>query len=146
MKFHTVTLPKTSEKADAETRRQAEGLRTKLLDGADFATIARAWSNDSHAEKGGEWGWLRIAELTDAFREAVQKTKTGGIGEIIDQENSFILLRVDDYRAPPTPPFEKVQEDITQHLKGLKSKHRVDARLAQLRSEADIRQLAPAGK
>ena len=78
------------------------------------------------------------------MRDAVLKTKTGGISELIEQGSHFILLRVDDYRAPETPPFEKVQEDIARLLKKEKTQERVKAQTDQLRHEADIQMLAPA--
>lgn len=144
VKIRTLTLPKNPEQPEDETRRQAQGLRTRILAGADFAATARTHSQDSHAENGGAWDWTPVADLTAPVRDAVLKTKTGGISELIEQGSHFILLRVDDYRAPETPPFEKVQEDIARLLKKEKTQERVKAQTDQLRHEADIQMLAPA--
>jgi hypothetical protein len=147
VRMHTLSIPKgTGPAASTSSRRHAEELRAQLQSGADFAKSARANSQDSHAEAGGAWDWVMTDGLTKPVRDAVNKTQKGQLSEVIDQDGTFIILRVDDYRAPPTPPFDQVKEDIARQLQKEKSSERVEARLAELRGSADIRLLAPAGK
>ena len=146
VKIHTLSIPQTFGKTEDETRRTAQGLRTRILEGADFAATARKESQDSHAEDGGAWDWTTISDLSAPVSDAIQQTQTGQISALIEQGSTFIILRVDDYRAPATPPFEKVQEDISQLLEKEKRQERLDAQMAQLRSTANIQLLAPAEK
>ena len=112
VKIRTLTIPKTQ----ADARKLAESLRKKILNGADFAEIARASSQDSHAEDGGAWDWLPLSDFTDHVRNVAAKTKKGQVSEVIEQEGTFIILRVDDRRAPAPPAFEKVQSEVTKAL------------------------------
>ncbi|WP_395752530.1 peptidylprolyl isomerase [Prosthecobacter sp.] len=143
VKFHTVSIPKASRKPVAEVRREAEELLAKLIKGEDFGAVARKWSSDSRAEYGGTWDWMAVADLTDPLREAVDKTATGKFSELIDQADTFIILRLDDYRTPtPTPPFEKVQEDIVKLLEKQKYEEKIEAAMEKLSSAAKIQKLA----
>ncbi|WP_395746584.1 hypothetical protein [Prosthecobacter sp.] len=49
-----------------------------------------------------------------------------------------VLLRVDDQRAPPPPPFEKVKDEVTRLLQAEQRQQRITARLAELRQKAEI--------
>ncbi|MBP6195557.1 MAG: peptidylprolyl isomerase, partial [Methyloversatilis sp.] len=52
-------LIKTSEVVnDAEARRRLVGLKERIVNGGDFAELARTNSQDMSAAKGGELGWL----------------------------------------------------------------------------------------
>ena len=131
------TIPKTQ----ADARKTADNLRKKILNGADFAEIARASSQDSHAEDGGDWDWLPLSDFTDHVRKVAASTKKGQISEVIEQGGSFIILRVDDRRPPAPPAFEKVQSEVAKALKEEKSKERIDSKLNKLREKADIQMM-----
>lgn len=137
IKIRTLSIPKTQ----TDARETAESLRKKILGGADFAETARASSQDSHAEDGGAWDWITLSDLSDHVRKAAAKTPKGQLGELIEQENTFIILRVDDRRAPPPPPFEKVKAEVTQALETEVAQQRNAASLKELRDKADIRKL-----
>lgn len=137
VKIRTISIPK----AQADARTKAEGLRKKILSGADFAETARASSQDSHAEDGGAWDWCPLTDLSDHVRKAATKTLKGQVSDLIEQEDTFIILRVDDRRAPPPPAFEKVQAEVTQALKEEKSKERIEYQTNKLREKADIQMM-----
>jgi peptidyl-prolyl cis-trans isomerase SurA len=137
VKIRTISIPKTQ----ADARKLADSLRKKILNGADFAEIARASSQDSHAEDGGAWDWLPLSDFTDGVRKVAAKTKKGQVSEIIEQDGTFIILRVDDRRAPAPPAFEKVQSEVTKALEQEKSKERADYKINKLREKADIQMM-----
>ncbi len=45
---------------------------------------------------------------------------------------------MDDQRAPPPPPFEKVKDEVTRLLQAEQRQQRITARLAELRQKAEI--------
>ena len=137
VKIRTISIPKTQ----ADARKTAESLRKKILTGADFAETARASSQDSHAEDGGAWDWTPLTDFSSHVRKVASSTKKGQVSEVIEQEGTFIILRVDDRRAPSPPPFEKVKDKAAQALKEEKSKERIDNRLTELREKADIQMM-----
>lgn len=55
----------TEERTLDEARALAESVRAQLLEGADFAELARRWSSASNAGRGGEFGWMTRSTLTE---------------------------------------------------------------------------------
>ena len=139
VKFHTVTIRKTT----ADARGQAESLRTKLSKGGDFAEIARANSTDSRAAEGGEWPWMRTADLDGIVRAAVKKTKKGELSEVLEQQEDFVVLRVDDSKAAEQMSFESVKKEVENSLRLEVGREHFEQRMIQLRKKADIQKHAP---
>ena len=137
LKIRTISIPNTQ----ADARKTAESLRKKILAGADFAETARASSQDSHADEGGAWGWTLLTDLSDHVRKTAAKTPKGQVGELIEQEGTFIILRVDDRRVPALPAFEKVKSEVTEALGEEKSRERIEQQLGKLREKADIQMM-----
>ena len=144
VKLHSLTILETLHQTDAATRAHVENLRTRILEGADFATLARAESKDSHADEGGAWGWTPLTALSEDVRATVAKTPKGSVSGIIEQTGFFIIVRVDDRRTPGPPPFEKVQEEATRLLQDELAQERLQKTLTRLRAAADIKKLGPA--
>ncbi len=141
VKLHTLTLIHPGP----EARREAEMLRTRILKGADFGELARTRSQDSHAEDGGAWEWTPVADLSPQVKAAISQTRKGGVSGLVEQEGRLIILRVDDRRASPAPPFEKVKTEVTRILQDEQRQKRIAARLDELRRKADIRLLETPG-
>jgi peptidyl-prolyl cis-trans isomerase SurA len=143
VKLHTITIPETLHQTDAATRTHVENLRTQLANGANFPTLARAESKDSHAEDGGAWGWTPITELSEKVRAAIARTPDGTVSGIIEQPGLFILVSVEARRTPPPQPFEKVKNQAANLLKQELGNQHVEKVLVRLRAAADIQKLEP---
>ncbi len=141
VKLHTITIPETLHQTDAATRTHVERLRTQLINGASFPTLARAESKDSHAEDGGAWGWTPVTELSEKVRAALATTPDGTVSSIIEQPGVFILVSVEARRTPPPQPFEKVKDQASKLLKQEIGNQHIDKVLVRLRAAADIQKL-----
>lgn len=68
------------EKTEAENKakKEAEDLIKKLDEGADFASLAKEYSDDSaNAENGGELGYFNRGQMDEAFEEAAVSLEVG---------------------------------------------------------------------
>ncbi|HEY8036963.1 MAG TPA: peptidylprolyl isomerase [Methylobacter sp.] len=90
MDNHTITktkvrhiLVKTNELVDdAEAKKRLLALKERIADGDDFASLARAHSDDKgSALKGGSLDWVGPGDLVKPFEEAMAKL---GINEVSD--------------------------------------------------------------
>ena len=80
--------------------RLADSLATALRAGADFATLAARFSDDSStAVAGGELGWFRRGLMVPAFENAAFSLKPGEISHPVETAFGFHIIRVD--RAQP---------------------------------------------
>jgi parvulin-like peptidyl-prolyl isomerase len=142
IKISTITIPKFSGETGATPESQkklAQELRTKILNGADFAATAKAYSQDSRAENGGSWDWMARTDMMPAIANAAIALKTGGISEIIDQETSYIIVACDAKKLGTAPPMDKMRLDIEKMINQEKSKAAVDAWMESIRKKHVIK-------
>ena len=65
-----------------DTREQAEALRAQILDGADFAQLAREHSTDpGSGPNGGDLGWFGRGVMVAPFEEAAFALPVGRVSE-----------------------------------------------------------------
>ncbi len=139
VKFHTLTILGTT----ANARSLAEGLRTRLVNGGDFAEMARENSKDSRADDGGEWPWTRLSDINDLVGNAMAKMKKGEVSAVLEEAGTLVILRVDDIRETEPKPFENVKEEVKKSLMEELAREQIEKRLSRLREAADIQKMGP---
>ena len=142
VKISTITIPKFTGEAGATPESQkklAAEVRSKILNGADFATTARAYSQDSRAEFGGAWEWMERTELMPAIANAAMDLKVGGVSPILEQETSYIIVSCDAKKLGDAPSMEKMRPDLQKMINQEKSKKTIDEWMERLRQKAVIR-------
>jgi peptidyl-prolyl cis-trans isomerase D len=91
-----VWLDRTPTAADtAAALDRARAIRAELLDGADFAEVARRESADSVSARDGGRVEVRRGEMVQAFEEAAFAQPVGRIGEPVATPFGFHIIRVD---------------------------------------------------
>ncbi len=140
VKFHTLTILKTS----ANARMLADSLRTRMVNGGDFAEMARENSADSRAGDGGAWPWTSLADINDQVGMVLAKMKKGELSEVLEEPDTFLLLRVDDIRESDPLPYESVKEVVKKSLMDELAKERIENRLCRLRESAAIQKMGSA--
>ncbi len=77
--------------------KKAKKLRKKLVRGADFASLARRYSDDPGSRPtGGEFGWVRWGEFVSEFEEAVAQLKPGELSEPVRTPFGYHLIQLVD--------------------------------------------------
>ena len=84
-------------------------LEFRLRAGADFATLARANSQDTlSAARGGELGWISPGETVPAFEDAFNRLSVGEISAPVKTEFGWHLIQVTEHRDhDSTEQFER---------------------------------------
>lgn len=141
VRLHSLTIPETLHQTDAATRRHIESLRTRIIQGTDFTTLARAESKDSHAEDGGAWDWTPVSVLSEKVRAALAQPPKGAVSPVIEQNGTLTILRVEDRRLSAPPPYDKVEKEAAQLLKQELGEERIERTLLRLRAAADIQKM-----
>ena len=95
----------------------AQNTRAKLAGGDDFGDCARRVSEDGKAEKGGDWGWVEIADLRKELAGAVTALKPGGVSDVITVEGDYYIVKSEEFQAAGTTPFEEVRAAIENELR-----------------------------
>ncbi len=89
-----------TDQADSEARDRLQAIRDTIESGAaSFAEMAREYSDDQSASKGGDLGWFAQGSMVDAFEDAVFDADAGRLLGPIRSKFGYHLIRV-DARAP----------------------------------------------
>ncbi len=78
----------------AAQQKQAEDIRQLLLDGEDFAKLAKEFSACPSKENGGALGSFTKGQMVPAFEEAAFSREIGAIGPIIRTQYGYHILKV----------------------------------------------------
>jgi parvulin-like peptidyl-prolyl isomerase len=117
LQISTITIPKASRESgttdNSQQKQLAEGVRTQLETGADFAELARKYSQDRHGPDGGKWDWMESQSMNAIVAEAAHALKPGESSPVIEDKTAYIIVRLDAIKPSPTAPtLEKVRGEI----------------------------------
>ncbi|WP_149913274.1 peptidylprolyl isomerase [Sphingobacterium cavernae] len=88
----------TKEEKD-QFRKKAEGYRQQVLNGSDFGTIARLYSEDGSAPYGGELGFNTRENWVKEFSANAFRLKKGEISPVFETQFGFHFLQVLERRG-----------------------------------------------
>jgi len=91
-----VIQPEPSEAAKDAALATADSVVLLLRDGADFAELAKAVSNDpGSAENGGDLGWFRRGVMTPEFEQVAFAQRPGVISDPVESPFGFHVIQVE---------------------------------------------------
>ncbi len=128
--LYQITVPSDEEALE---------IRDRILDGEDFSALAEEYSTDAFAERGGERGWVSEMFLPSQGRDVIIALQDEGeVTEAIETESGFILYQVTEYQEEQERPFEEVENQIREFLKGEQQQNRLERLLAELRENSEV--------
>ncbi|NIU31533.1 MAG: hypothetical protein GWN82_12675, partial [Gemmatimonadetes bacterium] len=98
---------------------RAYDLHYRILGGADFARLAREFSDDPYsAPKGGDLGWIEAGQMPESFEQVAFSLEPGRVSRPVETPSGFHLLKVEDREtlgvfgrdvfSRPTSQFQEV--------------------------------------
>lgn len=100
---------------EAAALEQINAIKAKLDDGADFAAVAKARSEDpGSAEKGGDLGFFGKGLMDPKFEAAAFAAILDVVGEPVRSPFGYHLIKVTDIRESGAKPFEEAREVVLQ--------------------------------
>lgn len=89
-----VVKPELTKEEKEQFRKKAEGYRQQVMDGSDFGTIARLYSEDGSAPYGGELGFATRDQYVKEFSAVAFKLKESEISPVFETQFGFHFLQV----------------------------------------------------
>ncbi len=97
---HIFMVPKPSQKAHEEAYSEASALLDSLRHGADFAELAKKYSQDpGSASSGGDLGWAKRGQFVPEFEHAVYDLKPGEISGIVESQFGLHIIQLIERRG-----------------------------------------------
>src|ERR1700719_590734 len=109
----------TDAKKDTELpdlKKKADDLLRRIKDGEDFATLAKRFSDGSTAQQGGFLGVYKRGELSKQLEDQVFAMKKNQLTDVIETKQGYLILQVLERYEEGEQPFEKVENEIMDHL------------------------------
>jgi peptidyl-prolyl cis-trans isomerase SurA len=124
--------------SEAEARRKIALLRTRIVQGANFAEIARLNSDDTaSAQRGGDLGWIVPGDLVPEFERAAAALKPGELSEPVRTGFGFHLIEVIARRTADLS-VDRKRLEARKVLRERRSDESYEEWLRQLRDRAYV--------
>lgn len=120
-----------------EARRKLVALKERLDNGGDFAELARLYSNDLSAAKGGDLGWLYQGDTVPEFERAMDALKINEISQPVQSPFGWHLIQVHE-RKNAEAGDERKRQMARQALRERKSDEAYEDWLRQMRDRAYV--------
>jgi peptidyl-prolyl cis-trans isomerase C len=123
-------------KANTEKKNKAEALRKQLIDGADFAELAKQNSDCPSKQNGGDLGVFAKGQMVKPFENAAFSQKIKEIGPVVETDFGYHIIQVLERKPEQIMDLDntvkgritsiieqqKLQEAFAKLMKGLKEK------------------------
>ena len=116
-------LVRTTGDTEQETQAKAkiDEIKAKLDQGAEFAAVAKEFSEDPGSkDNGGDLGFISRGQTVPEFEKAAFTLQAGEVSDPVKSQFGYHLIKVVDRKEAVGEEFEKVKPEIEEQLKQAK--------------------------
>lgn len=106
-----------NEQLVAEKYAQAGIILGEIKKGADFAEMAKKYSEDASGQNGGDLGFFSRGQMVVPFETAAFSLKPGGISDVVKTEYGFHIIMVTDKKEAVNPTLAEIKPQIIEAIK-----------------------------
>jgi peptidyl-prolyl cis-trans isomerase D len=126
-------LLNTGGKDEAVVKKQAEELLAKIKAGADFAELAKKYSEDTGTkDKGGDLDFFPRGQMVPEFEQSAFTLAPGQVSDLVKTQYGFHIIKVVDKQAGATQTLDQVRAQIQQTLAAQLADRQITDRARQL--------------
>lgn len=134
-----IKLDQGASEQDVENARTLlADLRQRVAGGEDFAELAREYSQDGSAARGGDLGYFGPGQMVKSFEKAAFGLAAGEVSNIVQTRFGLHLIQALEHRPSAYYTEEEAAEGIREHLFRQKYETSIDAALEDLKQGAEI--------
>jgi len=132
-------LIKTNELIDDdEAKKRLQSLKERIVDGDDFASLARSNSDDKgSAINGGDLSWVGPGDLVPPFEAAMNKLDINGISDPVQTQFGWHMIQVQE-REDRDNSVEHKKNRVREEIRKRKIEEETELWLRRLRDEAFV--------
>jgi peptidyl-prolyl cis-trans isomerase C len=129
------------QRGDEAALARAREARQRIDAGADFAAVAREYSDDpTTRDKGGALPFVTAKALAPDYAKAVFALKTvGAVSEPIKAPSAYHVVRLEERRPPRAKPFEEVSDSIMRDLRARYVTEQHEMRIQAIHEDPSLR-------
>ncbi len=115
---HILFMADENSTAEVQNSQQkkAEEILELARDGADFAELARTYSEGPSKDQGGDLGFFTQEQMVTPFADAAFSLEQGGISDVVKTSFGYHIIKVDEIIPATTKPLAEVRDSIRTRL------------------------------
>jgi peptidyl-prolyl cis-trans isomerase SurA len=117
--------------SDADAQHRLTDLKERIENGGNFAELARQYSEDGTAAKGGELGWVNPGDTVPDFEKAMNELQPGQVSAPVRSPFGWHLIQV----------LERRSQDMSKEAARLKARQEIRSRKADEAYQDWLREL-----
>jgi parvulin-like peptidyl-prolyl isomerase len=120
---------------------EANDIMQKIKNDANFADLAKEFSNDEKASVGGLWEPVRPGSLVkpyDAIEKAAANLAPGQASEPTVEAGHIFIVKLENRQTASCEPFEKVQQEVEGRFILSRRQKIIDDMLKKIGSQIDL--------
>lgn len=124
--------------AEEQVKQNIQGIVTQIKSGANFAALARQFSQSATASSGGDMGWVTLGDLPEPVANQVKTIPPGGLSDPVRAPGGYYLIGLRQKRsaagsapAPQAAPAAAATPQPEQKMKPVITLARFSVPLAQ---------------
>lgn len=129
---------KDDEKIKAEKKQKIDNLHKQLVDGADFAELAKNNSDCPSKENGGDLGEIKKGQTVKPFEDAAFSQAENVIGPVVSTEFGHHIIQVLKRNPGKVVELGEVKDQIALYLGQQKQSETFNRLIMRLRKNAAI--------
>jgi len=120
------------------TEQEAKDIADQLAKGASFEELAKKYSTDATAERGGDVGYFRKGQLVPDFEKACLKLEVGQVSDVVRTQFGYHIIKLTDKKESQIQPFENVKRVIEGELKKVRQSELLDELVMKLKDKYKV--------
>ncbi|MFY9821580.1 MAG: peptidylprolyl isomerase [Thermoanaerobaculia bacterium] len=122
-----------------KARAKAEDLRKQLTNGADFAKLAAANSDDPGSKvRGGDLGWIASGQTPPTLEKAADALKANEISPVVESPFGYHVIQLLERQAATQVPYEQAKDRIAMIVRQKLAQDSMQAKIKELRAKAKV--------
>jgi parvulin-like peptidyl-prolyl isomerase len=121
-----------------ETPEEAERRAEAMREGADLAWLAKQYSMDEYAERGGDRGWLTPTPGADETSDWLLAAEPGDVGGPLLVNGAYVVVEVLDREQQEPYTFDEVSGNVREAIFKREFGEQLDRFIKKLRSRSEI--------
>mgnify|MGYP005847738571 CR=1 FL=1 len=110
-----ILLTSSDEQSEADAEAMIKSLRERIIEGENFAKLAREYSQDpGSAEQGGDLGWVEPGVMVSAFEDALYALEAGEVSAPVKTGFGWHLIKLNEIDPSEGKTFAEAREELEQ--------------------------------
>ena len=127
-----------SDETRAQKKAEAVRILGEIKKGADFADMARKYSDCPSKQQGGDLGFFERGRMVPDFEKVAFGLKKGQMSGIVETQFGYHIIKTTDHAAASAVPFDQAKQNIVQYLTEQKKQEALTSYFDSLRTASNV--------